>query len=207
MKSIFTGKPTDMLYDIGSMQHRARMLQDKGKDYDQLLKHINTLDFYYNEAVPKPTIKQLQEQTGIDYSKVRKHIREIYLDLIVGKDDDDFPPFSFGDVTYTISLQSMWNKRSLYFEVDSLPVIPRIGEEIEIPYFHAYLGERTFYVESIDHTLNDKGQSIHINLVPGYFNIYWHYRKAKAMEEQELNWNDFIDLNDYQLRDKLRVGR
>jgi len=53
----------------------------------------------------------------------------------------------------------------------------------------------------------ERGQEIHITVLPGRFNLYWHNRKAKAMDEEELGWDDWCDLNDYQFKLKLGVGR
>lgn len=87
-----------------------------------------------------------------------------------------------------------------------MDVVPRVGENIDIPFFKAYLDTTVFYVESISHELNDQLHEINIHLKRGYYNLFWHYRKDKAKETNELRSKDLIELDDYDLKNKLRIG-
>ena len=73
-------------------------------------------------------------------------------------------------------------------ESNHLPVIPRVGETVEIPFFRAYLDNTWFHVEKVRHEFTDTGQEVEIFLLPGEYNLYWHYRKDKAEEEGELHF-------------------
>lgn len=198
----------EMLLDISAMRERSKTLLNQGKEYDQLLRYLISLNYFYDEEVRLPSIREISEATGIEYSKVRKYIRQIYVDLVLRHyvNEDEFnASFSFGSVRYTVSISGR-DGRYMYMEVDELPVIPRVGENVEIPYFKAYLDDRNFHVKSIEHRLNDRGQEIHISVRPGRFNIYFDYLKEKAYEKGDLSIHDYFDLDDWAISGKLRIG-
>jgi hypothetical protein len=196
-----------MLLDIGSMAHHAKYLLESDKAYNPLLKLLIDMNYYYDEDVSLPTVKGLSEELNLNYGKVRKQIRLIYEDLLCLNSDEDFPVFGVKEISYSFSLSGRGKDQHMYFKLKSLPELPRVGEDVEIPFFKEWLDERHFFVESIEHEFTDQGQVMHFILKPGYFSPYWHYRKDKAREEQELGWKDFIDLNDWELKRKLRIGR
>lgn len=194
-----------MLLDIASMRSQARKLLLTDHNYNTLLQFIIDMDYYYNEDLHLPTLKELSTLIGIKYSSLRKQIQQIYMDLLVGSDDGP-TKFSFTDILYCFFIKGHGKDKHVYFEADKLPFIPRIGEEFDTPFFKAYLNVTWFHVDSIRHCLTDKGQEVHISLTPGRFNLYWQYRKDKAEEEGELGLRDFWELDDWELKKKLRIG-
>ena len=76
-----------MLLDIGSMSKQASRLLDQGKEYNALLQAIIEIDFYYNDNVSIPSLKELSDRTGIDYNRSRKLLRLIYEDLFCLDDE------------------------------------------------------------------------------------------------------------------------
>ncbi len=191
----------EMIVDITSMRSHARLLLKTKKPYEVLLKALIAKDYYYDEDLSMPTLKELSNQTGITYQKVRNQLFLIYQDLVLA--DDKIAPLEFKEVEYLLSIYG--RKNSLVHPVKSLPLMPRVGDNITIPYFTAYLNTHTFYVESISHEMTDQKQITYIHLLPGYFSPYWHFRKSKALEVGEIALNDSVYLDDYELKRRLKI--
>lgn len=198
----------EMVRDICSIGPHAKKLLAKNKPYNELLRVlIEKSHMYYDDDLPIPTLKELCSETGISYGKIRKQIREIYSDLIWGDEVEPRITYSFSKITYGFSIKGFYKGRSLYLEIENLPVLPRIGEEIEIPYFEAYLNATQFHVDNIKHSFSSTRQEVIIYLKPGKYNLFWHYRKDQAEEEREVPIQDIYFLEDYELKKKLGIGR
>ncbi len=195
----------EILLNIGSMRGHAMKLLWLAKPYSKLLEQILAHDFVQDDETPVPSIKELVQTSGLRYEAVRKQLQAIYHDLIFG--GDGLPVFSFPKVRYSFYIRGLLKGKMLHVEVDQLPVIPRVGEEIHLPFFSAYLGTRRFHVEKVEHEFGDGEQEIVLWIREGTYNSYWHYRKDKAMEENELGLLDFFQLDEYELKRKLNVGR
>lgn len=158
-KKDFNLSSKQILLDIGSMIYRAQKLLTEEHEYNALLKAILKIKYYFDEYEHLPTLKELSADTGIKYNKVRKQIREIYDDLLFGydKESSQGSPFIFKEITYSFSVKG-FSRSHIYFEVTQLPVVPRVGEEIQLPFFQAYLNTSRFHVESICHWFNNQKQ-------------------------------------------------
>lgn len=149
-----------------------------------------------------PLIKDLVALSGLSYDKVRNQLQQIYKKVIDMAEED--LSFTMKEVEYIFYANT--DKKSLSFKVKSLPVVPRVGEQISIPFFGAYLDNYSFYVESVNHDIEEDRQIVSIDLRQGYFNPYWYFRKAQAWEEGEINFDDLKNLNEYELKGKLKLG-
>jgi hypothetical protein len=195
----------DMLMNISSMKQKAMLLAGNGKTYNNLLKDILARDLYYDDDASMPSLKELSQATGVAYGKIRKQVEDIYQDLIL--DHEARPLFAFTKVRYEFLIRGRRKNKFMTLEADQLPVMPRIGEEIALPFFSAYLETAYFFVENIEHRFEENAQLVKIWLRAGSYNSYWHYRKDKAKEEYELGFRDFYDLEEHELKRKLGVGK
>jgi hypothetical protein len=194
----------EMLLNIWSMRAAALKLASNGKGYSGFLKIL--LENYYNDDdLPFPSLKEFSVMSGLRYEKVRKYIADIYQDLVF--DGENRPVFSITKVKYTFNIRGRKQDLFMSMVVAQLPVLPRVGEEVSIPFFSAYLKEAHFYVEEVRHKLEEDTHTIEIWVQPGYFNSYWQFRKDKAKEENELSSMDFFSLSEFELKKKLKVGR
>lgn len=187
-----------LILDISSMRNFARKLIGKGKGYDDLLEFLVANDYYYDDDVSLPRMKDIQEQLNIPYTKLRKQLLEIYNDLI------DFAyegGFHFNELEYFFSMS--YFDQYLSFTIKNLPVAPRVGENIEIPFFKERLGTRNFYVESIEHELGDGKQCIYVRLKDGWYNRFWDIRKGEADLKREFTFEEQIKFDDYDKKKKL----
>jgi hypothetical protein len=181
------------------MRQFARQLLGKGKSYDQLLKTILSKDYAYNYDIETPNIKKFAELSGLSYDKVRKQISLIYDDLV--NHEDSGVRISLNKVKYIFQLKYFDYYASITFE--SLPMVPKVGETIEISYFKEKVKTNQFYVTEIRHRITEKKQEIYIICKGGIYNCYWHWRKDQALSQGEISLHDYFFQEDYKLKKTL----
>lgn len=192
----------DMLLDIMSMRNRAMELLAEGNSYNTLLHAITAKDFYGDESLRIPSMKELAEQAGLKYEQARKQLQQIYDDLIPSLERS--LPFHFKKVLYFFRLKA--GQKFIWFEADQLPIVPRVGENVEVDFFKAYVGTRNFYVSEIRHSLENDLQIVYIDLVSGWYNSFWHYRKDQARLEGQISLEEYYSHDDATLKNKLNIG-
>tara|TARA_R110002050_G_scaffold187306_1_gene321742 strand:+ start:18603 stop:19211 length:609 start_codon:yes stop_codon:yes gene_type:complete len=191
----------DILRDIRSMRKFSGQLLGKGKIYDRLLSYLLHDVFPYSDYT-LPKLKDLQSALGIPYSKVRKHLNHIYSDLIDHEENGvDLSP---SKVEYVFTLKKDEDYTTVVMH--NLPVLPKVGEQVTIPYFSAKSGDH-FYVNSIHHCFFDGIQTIEIVLRPGLYNKYLDLRKEEAFLKGQISWEDYFNADDYDLRSRLGLPR
>ena len=85
----------------------------------------------------------------------------------------------------------------------NLGYLPRVGEELELPFVNAGVNTSYFYVDSITPCLEEGKQMIYIYLKSGSFNSYWRLRRDEAEMKREFSFDDIKKLDDYELKKKL----
>jgi len=190
-----------IIQDISCMHRVAVNLLDRGKEYDGLLRHILDENYYYDQHKRIPAIKDLLKEMGLSYGKIKRLLEMIYQDLL-----DQIDPslhFDFQEVEYhfIISFYHHWHM----FKVKNLAVMPRVGEQVHVPFFKALVGIVSFHVKSIEHLFDDNKQIIRIDLKPFKYNLYWHYRLDEAVERREISEFEYIELDEYSLKKRLGV--
>jgi len=151
-----------------------------------------------NLEIPFPKLKDLEEATGIKPYLLRKLLLQMH-DQIFGYNSN--LKLSFNNVLYHFSIYHDVN--SYDFIVDKLEHLPRVGENISLPFVKALTNTNWFYVEEIQHEFQDTTQNIHITLKAGNYNSYWHFRKDQAVELNEIGISELYDLSDSQLKEML----
>lgn len=162
----------NMILVICSMRNHAQHLVNNGKDYQELLNYLFSLDFFWDEDKPHPVVKDICAATGLTNGKLKRLTSLIFKDLITEREQE--LKLNIEKVEYVFSLR--YYDRYLYFVVDSLPELPRVGESVEIDHFYKYIGCRNFFVKSVSHDFIDTTQSISIRLQDGSYNKYWHIK-------------------------------
>lgn len=182
----------DQVYQVFKNEERYRVLLD----------FLMEKDYLSDENYPFPTYKEIELQTGIKTYEIRKRLTELYdkiFDYNTGLNLD------FRQVEIYFTLEYFKNYAS--FQCKELTYIPRVGDNIEVPFLKAKINTDYFYVQDVRHCFEGYKQIINIRLKSGSFNSYWYFRKHEAIEKKELGFNDFYDLNDYRLKDKLIFGK
>ncbi|WP_163710278.1 hypothetical protein [Mangrovibacterium lignilyticum] len=185
------------------MRSFARQLLGKGKRYDYFLQQLLGFDYFKEDGYLPISLKEIEQTTGLPYTKIRTYLHLIYEDLL--EHEKNHLDLSVHKVEYTFSMH--------YFEqyaeltVNHLCVIPRVGEQVNIPFFRAKVGTTTFFVDSIHHRLTHNKHIVEINLSPGYYNYYWKFRKDEAYEKGEISIHEYYMDNEYELKEKLKLRK
>lgn len=194
----------DMVFDIVQMPSRARKLLGRNARYERLLQYLIDLNYPEIENCHVPSLKEIATDLDIKYDHIRKGIAMIYHDLNLNSDQPTIP-FEFNRLLYQFKVKGYRN--SIWMEATTVPVTPRVGDNIDLPFFKAYLATTSFYVESVQHEFRDNQQIIYIRLETGHYNLYWHFRKDKAWEEQEIPFHEMIHMDELELKRRLKVGK
>jgi hypothetical protein len=151
-----------IISNIRSMSSFAGKFLGKGKEYDQLLSYIIEEEHYYSDNEDKqrrdwmPVTEEIKSHFGLTDSEIKRLVTDIYNDLIDGGGNY----FDFKETEYILQ----FHKGDEYFtaRTKSLPVIPRKGEEMTIPYFAELLGTIFFEVDNISYDFDDGKISVWI---------------------------------------------
>lgn len=191
-----------ILLDMAAQRSRVRKLIERGIDYNKLLDFLIEDDELFNEEATLPSLKELSEKLQLSYSVIRRYLSHIYTDLL---DIDQAPVHQFRRTEYWFELKAQGKWAS--FKTLSLQVVPRVGEEIGVPFFNAELECRNFHVYRVTHYFEDDVHTVSIDLKEGSYNLYWHQRLDEAYLKGEVSIHEFYQLSDYQLKDKLGLDR
>ena len=190
--------PKGIFRDIVSMAWTLPYYLGKGKEYENLIKFI--CEKNYDDDNDIPQIKDLLKEMGLSYARFTRLLKSLYADL---REDDDFVMDVIG-IKYRIRAKSPYYG-SVIFDMKNLPVVPRVGEKMEIPYFHEFLGTTSFYVKNVWHRLRNGHQRVEIEVTEGEYNLFWHLRLDEAIAREEIHWRELWDLSTSQLKDKLEI--
>lgn len=154
----------EVLHDLTMMGSSLSTLLNKEKEYDRIILYIidNKFDYNLYQSIP---LKKIAQKFGYSYQTFQKLIRQIYKDAL---DYETEFRVDIKEVEYQFTLNGF--RHTAYLTLKSLPVQPRIGEEIQIPFFKTYVGVEYFHVKHIRHELYDNQQVICIHLEREHYN-------------------------------------
>ncbi|WP_320112298.1 hypothetical protein [Draconibacterium orientale] len=187
-----------MMIDILSQRNFAKQLVGEGKDYDDVLNWLLAKDYYYDEDLPYPSIKELTEDLNISYSVARRLISCIYNELSeVYRNKIDY---SIPEVEYIFYLTFLGNWA--YVKLKNIPAPPRVGEDIVIPFFKEKIQTDHFYIRSVKHIFTDKKQEVYIHLVVGQFNLYWNMLRDEKYAKCQMSRDEYDSKDESTMREK-----
>ena len=186
------------LIDLLSVSEQLRRILKNFPKHQIILNYLLEKDFYNNDDISIPTLKMIEKETGLKPHAVRKQIQSMY-DLVF---DFDNSALEFNRIEYNIMITYL--DRYFYFSMSHLPIIPRIGENMDIPFARAALGFHSFFVDDISHTLVGNKQIVDIVLFAGEANQYLKMRKDKARALGQLHHQEFWKMSNYDMERKLR---
>jgi hypothetical protein len=187
--------PKGVFRDLISMSWSLKYFLNKGKDYDKIIKYI--IDKNLCEIDSIPSIKEVLLDLGISYSSFSRQILKLYEDIRI---DEEFQ-FEKPSVIYNFNLS--YNKKRLTISFKDLPVIPRIGETVHVPFFEEYTKYSYFYVKKISHRFYNGIQSVVIQLEEGSYNLFWHFRRDEAFLKNQLSHFHSYKFSEDELKEKL----
>lgn len=167
------------------------------EEYQPILNHLMNKDFLEDDNLKLPSIKSIEQATGIKYYQVRKRLNTLYESMFK---EEDALVLDFNKIEYIFFAK---HYKAQTFKVKNLKHLPKVGDNIDLPFLRGKLKTDSFYVDSIMHKFLGETQIIYIFLTSGHSNPYWKIRKAEAEMKGELSFNDIINLSDFELKRKL----
>ena len=200
MKHTITSKW--IMIDILSIFDQVYQKYYKDEEFSLLLDFLKKKDYLNDDDIPFPTLKVISEELGIESTEVRKKLLKLY-DKLFDYENGLILEFNRVEILFTLN----YFDRFAYFKCKNLNHLPRIGENITIPFLKAKLGSDYFYVEDIRHNFEGITHYIEYRLNFGTYNSYLYNRRHKAVEEGEITSSEFYQLNYFDLKRKLNIGR
>ena len=190
------------MIDILSIFDQVYQKYKEDPEFSLLLEFLKEKDYLNDDDIPFPTLKLLSERLGIESTDVRKKLLKLYNKMF---DYENGLILEFKRVE--IEFWVHYLNRYAIFICRNLKHLPRIGENITIPFLRAKLGSDYYYVEDIRHRFEGITHFIEYRLNFGTYNSYLYNRRHKAVEEGEITSSDFYELDYFDLRRKLKIGR
>jgi hypothetical protein len=194
--------PKQILVDLISIKCQLKDLFKSDERYTTIIDFLNSKDYYNDPDIPYPTMKDAEQGTALSSARLRKKLLEMYEYVF---DFESGNGLQFPKVEYTFYLKN-YDIHS-QFEVSHLSHIPRVGEELSLPFVKEKMGTEYFYVDKVVHYLENDLQRIVIWLKGGFYNSYWKIRKDEALLKKEISIDDDHKLFDFQLKEKLGMYR
>jgi|GEM_PF-1787124 hypothetical protein len=163
----------------------AQALLNKGKKYDALILELLKYDPFTEEDRHFPTNKELQAILKLTSGQLRLQLVSIYEDFLTSMNDSN-TTFNFGNILVEFYVRGYY-KRSITFYA-RINQLPRVGEQLEMPFLKPHFNVGAFYVQSINHTFENDAQNITIWVKEGFYNLFEHLELEQAKSESRYDW-------------------
>jgi len=171
--------------------------------YQPLIKELSTYEVYpYSENDHLPDHKTLAVKLKYSQSKMNSILKDLLKDLVL---EFHYPPLEIRNHVHQFLIHIPWEehgefknkeylaqvrKESVFLQM-TLPVTPRIGEEIEIPIIKETSNFYRGYVHNVKHNITGSTQEIIVYVHP--WNDYYHkWEKMKEEYERRHRWKDSL---------------
>ncbi len=191
-----------LIIDICSQSSRVKKMRT------ELSKHSKIIDYllekkYNEENTPFPLINDLAKSIGIPYYKFRNSIESIF-EILMKEENCIKYPFIIKEEEVWLNFTSKIN-REFRFMVKGMTTIPRKGERMDIPIFHAKQRFGTYYIKEIFSEFSDQTHIINIFLDQETYSPYLHLRLDQAVILGEISFWDRLHKSDDELFDMLKL--
>ncbi|WP_204345541.1 hypothetical protein [Psychroserpens algicola] len=187
--------------DLLFIKVQLKDLFSKNDKYKQLIEFMLSKDFIDSDEY-LPSLKQIGIELNIKPYTLSKLIKDLYNEVF-DLEKENYLEFNKPEIYF--DLNYFENDRG-YFLCKNLAYIPRVGENIDIPFLKAQVGTDYFYVDSIRHSLDTNVQRIFISLKSGLYNKYFHYEKYKAYEQGRIDSSDLFYKHDLSIKKKMKTN-
>tara|TARA_B110000114_G_scaffold169369_1_gene193228 strand:- start:95 stop:697 length:603 start_codon:yes stop_codon:yes gene_type:complete len=188
----------DLLFILPQVEEKYGELES----YKTLICYLKENNWTEDESLCVLTIKMIMEATGLSRQKLSTKLKRIYNELFSSEETIDFE-FSESELIFCVPD----SKENHLFRFKGVKHIPKVGENVSLPFLDSKVRSQSFYVESVYHEFRGNKHEIFIGLKSGYFNTYWHFRKEKAWATNEIDYREMIKLNDYELKERLKIKK
>lgn len=194
--------PKEIIRDLISLQQFLPGFLGLNKDYNDIVRYFIDLDLN-DKNTPRPSVNEIQEKLGVKYGVLKRKLFELRNDIV---NHERFGiNFSINQVEYVFLLEKYEKLERL--TLNFIPIVPRVGEQVQIPFFKSTLGTDYFYVRKINHLFNDTKQTIEITLTYGDYNLFWHFKKDEEYEKGNITFHEYFSTIDLLLKEKLGIKK
>ena len=184
---------------ISKMRSLSEKLLVLDRNYAGLLRLLLSDEFIKAGEFEMPSLKELIKKSGLTYSKINKQLQEFFYDLIchehIGID------YCINDIEYVFD--GRISDRYLLFTYNKIPLLPRVGEHVRLPFANADIGFELFYVDSIEHSFDNDKQTITISLRPGYYNKHLAMCKDEKYIKGYVSFEEYLCMDDLKWEERL----
>ena len=191
-----------MILDICSMKPHISKLLISNKPYVPILEYLMKFDYYDEDNFSPPTAKMIETETGIKYGKIRNLLEMLYNEIT--------RPY------YESNLACNFPKMEIIFHIrgykgftsfltNQISSIPKVGDDISLPFFNEHCGTSIFHVDQVYHEFLGDLQQINLMLETGTYNSYLKMRTELAFETGELKYVNTQNKSQFQIRQMLKI--
>ncbi|SFF32187.1 hypothetical protein [Spirosoma endophyticum] len=194
-----TIRARDIIINLSFARTALSKLRNKDKEYDPLIDAIISI----GEEDPIPESKELQALFSISPAKLRKWIDTLYRDFL-DTIRTDSKVIQFARLEHRICV---YGSRQFISFLCQLPITPRIGEEIDVPFIGAYTtgSGGSYYVYDIKYEFGDSIMTVNIWARQGFYNKHFEYLKDRADFEGKLSEVESFDMTEYEIEKELKA--
>ena len=182
--------------DLCYAKPALRRLRGRGKPYDALIDVLLGI----GEDDPLPVGKDLQLRFGLSAGVLRRWVTMLHEDFldVIGEEPD---VLQFPLVEHHFLLEDYAN--NAYFTC-RLPVTPRVGEEVEVPFLGQYAGSGNYHVQRVSHRYEEGRTIVTVWLQTGRYNQHYEYLKDRAEFERAIDFRTLITGHRFEIEKILR---
>lgn len=191
----------DYLIALGNYPYFTKIVNSEGKPYEKLYQWlIDNEKELLDEDRTLPTIKEIAKRIGMDNNKMAKNIKMLYNDILALNQVEPEKFIKAGQIKCYLSFEYLGNYAS--FNI-GLNVIPRFNECFDFYFIKPKIGCSSYYVQRIDHSIENSDQVIQVILKSGFPNLYFELLKEKAYLFHDISIHEYFSGTTYDLEKKL----
>jgi hypothetical protein len=200
IKHIHKPSTKEIFHSLSCMPSWSRiLLEHKTAPYSEFLNWILEKNFLEHER--HLVIKNIAKDFGgADTTKITKWISAIYNDIL-DLNDEQPELFRTEGIRHYLDFQYF---DSYGYATVWLLTTPRRHERFSFPFFNAKVGFRVFYVEEVEHTVDNDQYTIRVSLVGRFVNRYRQQLVERARFENRISYSDARDPFSSYLDDDLK---
>lgn len=187
------------LKDLLHLNCQLTPIVEEHPQYKEIIVILTAEDYMsYEYELPLPTITSISKKTGTGSHIIRRQIKELHEILF----STEKPLLTFNEVEYWFYIVA--GKKHMQFMLKELPIVPREGEEFDIPFIQGRGIRYSLHVDKVEHTLDGNKQVVAIWLKSGMPNTYLKLRKDRAEALAEIPRDGFWELGNLDIESLLR---
>ncbi len=207
MREIEEYKPSarELVFCLTSEFQWLELLRNNGKAYEPVLDYLIDLGKHYEQDDDNDESKRYQSKTisavtGINSSKIKKILVEIYNDIFELNNSNP-ELFNNGEkYLYELCFSHFSNFGYFYLW---LPVMLKPFDRFDFHFVYAKLKTSSFWVEDVSHRHEYGKTIVDVSLKGGYPNKYRELLLERAKFMEDISYFELRDLSEFQLDEKL----